>query len=215
MVYQGNIVELAAIQLTGGATARFNGEVIDSTGKSRGRGGLTAGGAAIDIAGPGLGIALTGELRLAGGGATFVNPRPGFEVLRVSSTGNVTVSAGSVAFTPTDQPAVALAGPVTLVRGTNDDIEVESDRDLQWPNAAPALRLVSSGRGRSTLSWAGEGVVRADGGEHRATYLGVEAATIDATIERAEGGWRLHGNAALLQVYRDAYRCCRRLAVSG
>ncbi|MDP9441553.1 MAG: hypothetical protein M3P34_05095 [Actinomycetota bacterium] len=117
--------------------------MIDSTGKSKGRGGLTAGGAAIDIAGPSLSVALTGELRLAGGRATFINPMPGFEVLRVSSTGNVTVSAGSVAFTPTDQPAVALAGPVTLVRGTNDDIEIESDGDLQWPNAPPALRLVN------------------------------------------------------------------------
>lgn len=204
MVYQGNIAGIEAIQLTGAATARFSGEVIDSTGKSRGRGGLTASGPALEIAGSSLGIALTGELRLAGARATFVNPTPRFEVLSVSSTGNVTVSAASVAFTPANAPApVALGRPVTLVRPAKSGIKIESDGDLQWPNAPSSLRLVSPGRGRSTLSWAGDGVVRADGGEHRATYLGVKAASIDATIERAERGWRVLGNARFLQVYRD------------
>ncbi len=160
VVYQGNIAGLEAIQLTGGATARFSGEVIDSTGKSRGRGGFTASGPTLDIAGPSLGVALIGGLRLAGARATFVNPTPRFEVLSVSSTGNVTVSAASVAFTPADGPApVPLGGPVTLVRPASSGIKVESDGDLQWPNAPSALRsargeAVPPCHGRET-AWCG------------------------------------------------------------
>ena len=156
----------------------------------------------LHVAGKGLDVTVGGQLRVTASAARFVGAR-----VTVAVPGNVTVAAATFTFEPTPDPATTattqptpVPGPVTLISEPGARAAISSG-DAEWVEAPPALR--ATGKGRSTLSWAGQGIVRAEGQDHRAEFLGVKASALEATIERVAGGVRVGGTATFLQVYAD------------
>lgn len=207
--FQGVLSELGTLRLTGTPSASFAGEVVDGAGTSLGRGSLSATGTDLSLTGTKLRVEFgEAELHLGGDEVRFVNGSPRFEFLRVKANGRITLAAPTISFTKEGAGAAAtpLQAPVTLVptENTQGGVGVRAEDDLVWADAPSTVRLTGTRRVRTTLSWAGDGVVRASGAEHRAVHLGVKASELDVTAERAGGGvFRLRGRAALLQAYVD------------
>lgn len=202
VAYEGGIVDLPSLTLAGAPRLRTHGEVADAAGAPLGKGSLAAAGGTLGLAGAGLAVDLAyGELRLAGGTARLLHRAPGFSLATVAAP-RLIVTATTLSFTPdgASQPR-QLAGPVTVVvdGGTSD---VEATGDVEWTDPPPVVRLEGR-RARTTLSWAGTGVVRSGDMEHRAGYLGIKASSLRGSAERTGADVRLVVDADLLQVYAD------------
>jgi hypothetical protein len=93
-------------------------------------------------------------------------------------------------------PPVAIAGPVT-VRAASVGITGSSLRFVD----APADLAVSSPE--ADLSWAGSGVITSGRGPIQATYLGVRAQRLQATIHRGAAEVDVQGTGLALQAYAN------------
>lgn len=201
VAYQGGLAGLESIKLRGGSLD-FTGQVVDGSGARR-RGTVRSGGPELHVAGKGLDVTVVGQLRVKGTGARIDG------LVTVAAAGNVTAAAATFSLQPTPAPGSSSAaaeptpipGPVTLVSEPGVAANLVPHGEAEWLDAPAVLRLV--GKGRTTLSWGGPGVVRADGRDHRAEFLGVKASALDATVERVGAGVRVRGTATFLQVYAD------------
>jgi hypothetical protein len=205
VAFQGTIGQLTSVRLAGASTASFSGKVADGTGKTLGDGFVDASGGEMTVSGTRLLVdAADGELHLAGSDARFLGFGAASDLVLVRGSGRLTLDAPSITFRPDKGRAVPVTGPLTFELRDDRGVVFRAQGDLTWLDPPPVLRLTGTARHRTTLSWAGEGVVRAAGREHRAVHLGVKASRLDATLERRGDGLAyVRGNASLLQAYVD------------
>ncbi|HVF75560.1 MAG TPA: hypothetical protein VM938_10970 [Acidimicrobiales bacterium] len=204
VAYEGGISGIASVKLRGNQAIEFTGQFVDGAGTRR-RGTVRGSGPEVHVAGKALDLTVVGELRIRG---TTVHLTRG--TIQVASSGNVTAAAGSFTFQPAFDPNAPrttsspqptdVPGPVTLVSEPGVTAGI-SGGEAEWVDAPATLR--ATGKDRSTLSWAGPGVVRAAGRDHKGEFLGVKASALEVTIERLPGGVRLRGTATFLQVFAD------------
>lgn len=200
--YEGGLAGIESLKLRGGSLD-FTGQVVDGSG-ARHRGTVRSSGPELHVAGKGLDVTVAGELRI-----TATGVRLPLGQFTVATSSNLTAASGSFTLQPTQGPPsggpppapTAIPGPLTLVGEPGVTARLGSSGEAEWIDAPAVLRLV--GKGRTTLSWGGPGVVRAAGQDHRAEFLGVKASALNGTAERVGGGVRVQATATFLQVYAD------------
>lgn len=207
------VTGLASISLSGTSVLTATGDVTDHTGRNLGTGTLRAQGENLTVATGAAGMELSSSIRFQPGGVTLnpgVDGSIGLQLANSSAsisgtgltfqpppatTAPATTAAASAATTTVPPPA-AIAGPVTF-DGTSVAIGGSS---LAWRNP-PAAFSVSSGE--ADLSWAGGGSITAAQGVFQASYLGVRAQQLNATIDRSAAAVGVTGTGLALQVYAN------------
>ncbi|MDQ1429145.1 MAG: hypothetical protein QOK39_2621 [Acidimicrobiaceae bacterium] len=212
------ITGLRSAHFSGTPLLTATGEVTDHAGHVLGTGTLRADGG--DVAVTAGDLQVTGLMRIQPGQVTATG---GSVTVGVTGSGPATVAASRLTFqpptppppapavppptpagTPTTAPPataapvppVAIAGPVT-VRAASVGITGSSLRFVD----APADVAVSSPE--ADLSWAGSGAITTGHGPIQATYLGVRAQRLQATIHRTASEVDVAGNGLALQAYAN------------
>jgi hypothetical protein len=215
------ITGLHSAHFSGTPLLTATGEVTDHAGHVLGMGTLRADGN--DVAVSAGDLQVSGQIRVQPGQVTVTG---GSVTVAVAGSGPVTVTASRLTFQPpappvppappapaapppppagtpttaapvtTVPPPVAIAGPVT-VRTASVGITGASLRFVD----APADVAVSSPE--ADLSWAGSGTITTGRLPIQATYLGVRALGLQATVHRSASEVDVHGTGLALQAYAN------------
>jgi hypothetical protein len=210
-----SVTGLSSLHLAGSSRLTATGDVVDHSGHHLGAGTLRADGTDLIVSATSL--TLTSRLRVQPGSVTVNTGASGSVDLGFSAS--ATVTSGHITFQPpppappltaapapgtpapvapttTVPPPIAITGPVTVTAG---GLEI-AGTGLQLLNA-PIDVAVSAGEG--DLSWAGSGSITTARGALRATYLGVRAQQLQATIHRSGSQVDIRGMGLALQAYAD------------
>ena len=203
---------LGAVHLSGASVLTATGDLVDHDGRDLGPGSLraesadvvvtAASGASLQIAGllrvqptavtaSGVSVSFSRSATVASSYLTFQpQARP------PATPGAASGAPTTVAAATTVPPPVPVTGPVTL-NGTGLQI---SGSGLQLLDAPTDLSVSSP---EADLSWAGSGSIVTSEGPLRATFLGVRAQQLRATLHRTKADIEVHGAGLALQAYAD------------
>jgi hypothetical protein len=197
---QARSVETTA-SLSGLSSIHVSGDpvlTVDGAVAGRGVGTLTAAGGDVTITGTEMAVA--GRARIQPGVVTLNSS--GLQSTSVTLSQTAVVSAVTLTFQPkvtnssTTVPSVSLTSPVTV---TNASAGLGGG-DLRWVDAPSELHAVTS---EGDLSWAGSGDIQTGNGPLRATYLGVRAQDMVATLQRSSSTVTVNGTGHALQAYAN------------
>jgi hypothetical protein len=216
VAFHGDVLGLTTVHLSGDLEVSAPGTVTDAAGHALGDGLLQGHGgelvvAAADADGGGraaFDLILEADMVVGHDGVRIPDELDSRQLASLVSKAPVRVTMPIMTFVSRSGRQQDVGSPVTITPSTeplDHGITIRRDGATDWDDPPATMALSSEHSGRTTLSWAGGGVVTLTPGgrEYRDDHLGIKTAgDLDVTMERRASTVHLHGGARLAQLYR-------------